>query len=160
MEEQNIMVQFFASIYEWFGLNLFYDTNLGEELRGYNMMCDGEYNETKWYLYVGWGMVIITILGYVMQYHIVDSPRYKSKGHWWLFALLIVLLNFFIAFFTSFNEIESNEYCSELVISRLDCLGFGVSNGIWCFLFFILLTSFSYPRAFSINCRYTTFWKP
>lgn len=157
------MKEFFASLYEWFGVNFLYSTDMGDQLRGWDITCT-DHIGTPWYVIIGWAMIAITVLFYVLQYHIIDSSRCNKKQHWWLFALLMVVLNFLIAFIIPFNTVNAGDYCNQLNLSITDCIGFGLSNAIWSFIFFVLLTSFPFPRAVipskNGNCRNTTFWKP
>jgi len=154
------MRDFFAGLYEWFGLIPFYSTPLGEHLRGWDITCS-DYMGTPLYVYIGWIMIVLTILFYVLQYYGINSPRFNKRVHWWLIALAIFLFNFLIAFTWSFNDLQSGDYCSELKFSVADCVGFGISNAIWSFILFLLLTSFPIPRKLAgANMTNTTFWKP
>lgn len=153
------MEEFFASLYEWFGLNPLFSTDMGDQLRGWDITCT-DYIGTPWYVIVGWSMIGVTIISYVLQYHIIDSPRFNKKHHWWIMALVIVLLNFLIAFLIPFNSIQAGDFCNQLNLSVSDSIGFGASNAVWSFILFILLSSFKYPRYLGINCSHTTFWKP
>ncbi|MBW2937546.1 hypothetical protein KXJ69_05480 [Aureisphaera sp. CAU 1614] len=153
------MEEFFASLYEWFGLNPLYSTDMGDQLRGWDITCT-DYIGTPWYVIIGWSMIGITIISYALQYHIINSPQFNKKHHWWIMALVIVLLNFLVAFLIPFNSIQSGDFCNLLYLSVSDSIGFGASNAVWSFILFILLTSFKYPRYLGINCRHTTFWKP
>ncbi len=153
------MIDFFASIYEWFGVISFYSTDMGDLLRGWDITCT-DYIGTPWYLYIGWIMIGLTTLFYALQYHIIDSPKWYKKQHWWLFALIILSLNFLIAFLISFNIVQSSDYCEQLNVTIGDCVGFGFSNAVWSLLLFVLITSFPIFRKLSTNCRHTTFWKP
>jgi hypothetical protein len=153
------MKELFANIYEWFGLLPLYSRDLGDHLRGWDINCIN-FIGTPWYNYVGFAMIIVTLLFYALQYHIIDSSRFKAKHHWWIMALLIVILNFLIAFTIPFNSLQAGDYCNDLYFNVADCVGFGFSNALWSFILFLLLTSFKYPKYLSNNCRYTTFWKP
>ncbi len=153
------MDDFFASLYEWFGLMPLYSTAMGDWLRGWDILC-ADYTEQNKYVLIGWLMMAITAFVYALQYHIIDSPRWKNRTHWWLFALVIATINFFIAFTIPFNTIQAGDYCNQLNLSVSDCIGFGISNAIWSFVLFILITTIPLFRRFSTNCRYTTFWKP
>jgi hypothetical protein len=154
------MRDFFASLYEWFGLIPFYSTDLGEHLRGYDITCT-DYMGTPLYVYIGWIMILLTIFFYILQYYIINSPRFNKWIHWWLIALVIVILNFLIAFTLPFNDLQSSDYCNQLKLSVSDCVGFGFSNALWSFILFLLLTSLPVPRKWAgYNMRHTTFWKP
>lgn len=154
----------FASLYEWFGINPLYGTDMGAALRGYSADCTGQYTGTEWYSIIGLTMLAITVLVYAFQYHIVDSARFMRRRHWWLMALLIAVLDLLIGFTIPFNILQSNNYCSTgdnaLHFSSMDCFGFGLTNAIWGFVVFVLITSVPWVRRFSRNCRHTTFWKP
>lgn len=157
------MNEFFANLYEWFGLWMPYSRDMGNWLYGFDITCTG-FIGTPWYSYIGFIMIILTAFIYALQYHIIDSSRCNKKQHWWLFALLIFALNFLIAFSIPFNTVQAGDFCNELNLSVSDCIGFGLSNAIWSFIFFVLLTSFPFPRMVipsrNGNCRNTTFWKP
>jgi|SRR5690554_1841153 len=154
------MEEFFASLYEWFGLNPLYTTDMGDHLRGWMCIDQSGYYGTNWYIIIGWSMIAITAFFYALQYHIIDDSRFNKKQHWWVMALIIVVLNFLLAFLIPFNTVQSGDFCSELNLAVADCIGFGLSNAVWSFVFFILITSFKYPRHLATNTRFTTFWKP
>ena len=153
------MEEFFASLYEWFGLNPLYSTDMGDQLRGWDITCT-DYIGTPWYVIIGWIMITTTAVFYALQYHIIDSSRWKNKTHWWIFALIIVLANFLVAFLIPYNSIQAGDYCNQLNISVSDCVGFGLSNAVWSFILFAVITTIPVFRRFSNNCRHTTFWKP
>lgn len=154
------MEEFFASLYEWFGLNPLYSTDMGDHLRGWMCIDQSGYYGTQWYVNIGWSMIAITAFFYALQYHIVDDSRFNKKQHWWVMALIVVVLNFLLAFLIPFNTVQSGDYCNELNLAVADCIGFGFSNAVWSFILFILITSFKYPRHLGTNTRFTTFWKP
>lgn len=153
------MKGFFASLYEWFGLIPLYSRDLGDHLRGFDITCT-DYIATPWYVYIGWIMIILTVFLYSLQYHIIDRSRFNKRGHWWILALIIVILNFIIAFTIPFNSLQAGDYCNQLNLSVSDCIGFGFSNAIWSFILFIFISTIPLFRRFSTNCRHTTFWKP
>src|SRR5690554_4528576 len=131
------MVDFFASLYEWFGLEPFYNTDMGDHLRGLDITCT-KYDSPS-YLYIGWTMVILTLLFYAVQYHIYDSSKFSKKQHWWITALAIILLNFLIAFTIPFNSIQAGDFCEELALNTSGCIGFALSNAIWSFILFVII---------------------
>lgn len=153
------MKEFFASLYEWFGLNPLYSKDLGDQLRGWDITCT-DYIATPWYVYIGWIMVALTAFIYALQYHIIDSSRWNKKQHWWIFASIIVGLNFLIAFLIPYNAIKAGNFCNQLNLSVSDCIGFGFSNAVWSFILFFSISTIPLIRRFSTNCRHTTCWKP
>lgn len=153
------MKELFANLYEWWGLLPFYSTDMGDHLRGFDITCS-DYTGTPWYFFIGFIMVIITAIFYVIQYHLLDSARFNKKLHWWIVAVIVLIINFFVAFSITFNSLQAGDYCNQLNISVTDCIGFGFSNALWGLVLFVLITSFRYPRSIANNCRNTTFWKP
>jgi hypothetical protein len=155
------MLEFFATIYEWFGLIPFYSTDMGDHLRGYDVTCT-DFIATPWYVYIGWIMIVLISLVFVLMYYIVGNKisDYNEAKHWWYFALGLVLLNFFIAFGIPYNSLQAGEYCNQLNINSSDCIGFGFSSALWSLIFFGIISSIPLFRSRSNNCRHTTFWKP
>ncbi len=153
------MVNFFASMYEFWGNLQLYSTDLADHLRGWDITCTC-YCGTPVYSLIGWIMVGIVIVFYALQYHILDSVRYMRVYHWWITCLVLALINYLVAFTWANNALQSLNYCEDLIISTSDCLGFGLANALWSIILFILITSFPIPRRFSSNCSGTTFWKP
>jgi hypothetical protein len=158
------MTDFFASLYEWFGIMPLYSKGMMERLRGWDITCTG-YIASPLYNYIGWSMIIVTAFIYALQYHIIDSSRWNKKQHWWLFSLVIVSLNFIIAFSLTYNMVQSGDFCQSDNLSVADCIGFSFSNALLSFILFVLLTSFPFPRRYiptvnGGNCRGTTLWKP
>lgn len=153
------ITSFFASLFEWFGLNPLYGNDLGEYLRGFDITCS-DYLDTHWYSIIGFTMIGSVIFLYFLQYHILDKFKFDRFYHWWFFAVILVVLNFMVAFTIPYNAIHSNNFCSSLILNNTDCFGFGFSNAIWSFIFYTLITTFKYPKHLANNSRYTTFWKP
>jgi hypothetical protein len=153
------MMDFFAGLYEWWSLLPFYSTNFADHLRGYDITCTN-YNGRPIYTIVGAFMILSTLIIYGIQYHGIDSPRWIKRKYWWITALFIVILNFIIAFVIPFISINAGDYCKQLKITSLDCIGFGFSNAIWSLILYTIITSVPWIRAFSTNSRHTTFWKP
>jgi hypothetical protein len=153
------MIELFASIYEWFGLMLMYSVDMGEHLRGWDVTCT-DYIGTPWYNIVGWIMIVSVLVTYILQYRIIDSPRFNRAINWWLYALALVLLNFIIALSISYNSIQPGMVCTDLNIDFADCVGFAFSNTTWSFVLYAIFTSISFVRNIGVNNRLTTFWKP
>lgn len=154
------MNDFFAALYEWLGLVSFYSVDLGDYLRGWDIMCDGE-TGTHYYILVGWTMVFVTMAVYTIKYHwLLDRSGFSRKHHVWLMAMTVAVLNFLIAFLIPYNAIQVGDYCPDLHMTTLDCIGFGLSNALWSIILFALITSLPFPRRLSTNSSHSTFWKP
>src|ERR1017187_7927812 len=118
------MMDFFAALYEWGGLIPFYSVDLGNHLRGWDLTCTG-FVGTPWYIYIGSIMIGITVFIFCLQYFIIDSPKFNKAKHWWLMALLLVIINFAIAFSIPYNDLTGMTICKDLKINVSDCIGFG-----------------------------------
>ena len=153
------MTDFFAALYEWFGLISLYSSDLADHLRGWDLLCES-YSGTPGYVYVGWLMILVTMALYVFQYHVYDRPNFQRRHHWWLVACVGALLNFTIAFSFAYNALQTGDHCIDLYWSIPDCAGFGFSNAVWGVILFVVITTLPFPRRLSTNCSHTTFWKP
>jgi LPXTG-motif cell wall-anchored protein len=133
---------------------------MADHLRGFDITCTGD-TGTPLYLAVGIVVILSGLLFYALQYHLINSSSFNKKGHWWLAAALLCLINFLVAFGLPFGDYQSGNYCSQLIISTTDCVMFGISAAIWSLIWFVILTSFSIPKRFAgHNMRQTAFWKP
>ena len=153
------MEDIFASLYELFGLIPIYSKDLGDHLRGFDVTCSA-YTGRPLYNYIGWLMIGSTVVTYVLIYHIINDQRFKSRVSWWITALALALINFFIAFTITFNDLKAGDYCAQLNFNTIDCSGFGIINAFWSFILFLLITSPPYPRKLAYNTSEMTFWKP
>ena len=133
------MDEFFTRLYEWFGLIPVYSKDLDEFLRGWDYGCTG-YFALHWYLLVGLFMVVTTALLFGLQYDLISGKRFKKNRHWELAALMIVIVNFSVAFTVPFIALETGRHCLRLKLATLDCIGFGLSNAVWAFILFTLLS--------------------
>jgi len=137
------MDEFFARMYEWFGLIPIYSKDLGEFLRGYDYACTG-YFALHWYLYIGLFMIVSTLLLFALQFDLVSGIRFKKIEHWELAGLIVAIVNFAIAFGVPFIAIQNGRYCMRLKLATMDCLTFGFSNALWALVFFSLLSLLRY----------------
>ena len=153
-----MMKTLFSGMYDWFGTYLFYSKDMGDHLNGMDITCS-DFIGTPWYMIVGFIMLIVTLFIYAIQYHIYDNSRFNKKHHLWIMMFVNLFLNFLVATILASNSVKEG-YCSELTLTTMDCIGFGISNAIWSFIFHFIITSITVFRRLSNNCRNTTFWKP
>jgi len=154
------MTDLFAALYEWFGLFSFYSRDLGDHLRGWDILCEA-YSGTPLYVIVGWLMIGVTLAVYALKYHgPFDRAGFSRKHHVWLMALIAAGVNFLIAFLLPYNAILAGDHCPDLLLSVFDCIGFGLSNALWSIILFAIATSLPFPRRLSTNSSHSTFWKP
>ena len=147
------MTEFIAMIYEWFG----YATGLGTHLRGWDITCSA-FIGTNFYLEIFTIMVGINFLLFILMYGVIDrmTAKFSTKSSWWVTAVIGMVINFGIA-----SSLPTTEQaCGQLHFNTSDLMLFGFANAVWSLVVFVLLTSFPFPRNFSINTRLTTFWKP
>jgi hypothetical protein len=133
------MKGFFAHLYEWFGLIPLYSKDMSDFLKGWDYACVG-YFALPWYFYVGVLMIIVTVLIFALQYDLISGTRFKKREHWELAALVVVILNFLIAFSIPFVAIMKNTHCPSLKLTVSDCVFFGLSNAVWALILFSLLS--------------------
>lgn len=131
------MNDFFAPLYEGWGL--FY----------LNTFSDDLYNN-QLYLPVGWTLLLSSLASTAIFYYVINHPRFNRWYHWLLFTGLIAVVNFLVAYFTSYNEInllyEENPYNTQYYT-------FGLVNFLYTFIFSAL---FSFGlRWWSINSATT-----
>lgn len=131
------MNDFFAPLYEGWGL--FY----------LNTFSDDLYNN-QLYLPVGWTLLLSSLVSMAIFYYVINHPRFNRWYHWLLFTALIAVINFAVAYFTSYNEInllyEEDPYNTQYYT-------FGLVNFLYTFIFSAI---FSFAlRWWSINSATT-----
>ena len=153
------MTELFASIFEFFGFPIYDAYNLGDWLRGWDTI-DESFSRTDNYSIIGIAMILTCFLFYALQYHIIDSSTFNKAKHLWLMVLSVCIINFITALSIPYNALLSGNVDQEIIFTTNDCIGFGISVSIWSLILMALLTSFSYPRKWGDNCRFTTLWNP
>jgi hypothetical protein len=133
------MKEFFAHLYGWFGLFPIYSKDLDDFLRGWDYACVG-YFALPWYIYIGLMMIVLTVLIFALQYDLISSDRFKSQEHWELSASVVITVNFVVAFTIPAVAIFRQMHCPALQITLSDCVFFGISNAVWSFILFCLLS--------------------
>jgi hypothetical protein len=85
------------------------------------------------YLYVGLFMVILSAIGPVVYYYLLNHPRYARWFHWLFMVGVISLSNFAIAYFKAdgivWDTFENTDgYTTQIVI-------FAFANVFWTLVF-------------------------
>ena len=88
----------FRNIYEIFGLNPFFSSNMAAFLAGMEDLCSEPYSGVPLYTFFGLVMLISSAVVYVLHYHIIDSVKYSGFKSWWLSACVAIIFNFGFAF--------------------------------------------------------------
>jgi hypothetical protein len=85
-------------------------------------------------------LIILTTVIFGLQYDLIDSKRFQKQRHWALAAFMIMVVNFAFAFSIPFVALETGVHCPALKFTALDCIGFGLSDAVWAFIYFSLLS--------------------
>lgn len=129
------MKDFFASIYELF-VNV-YGTDLGEHL--YGVDCAGNV-EGGLYSGIGLGMIILTLILVVVYYYAYVNPDRSRWYHWLIWLLGNFLLQFLIAFYLPYRDLNSGFICESFLVTVDNTVFFGLINAIISAIFFILFS--------------------
>lgn len=137
------MEDFFSSIYYY--TNGFYDVNLDNYL----------YETEQGYLHIGLVLLISSLIISGIYYYLV-APVRKQTLKWFLFSFVNCAINFGFALYYTMTPLINNEIEPELQWTTLDCIFFGITNVIWSFIGFILI---SLIIKWKSTCKYVPFKK-
>ncbi len=119
------MEYFFDTIYDWTAG--FYGNNLDNYL----------YDTVKGYLHVGLAMVVITFVSSALFYYVLKPVRRQTA--WWFGVYCIcAVINFLVAFGYTMTPLVNHAIEKENEWSCLDCMGFGIANVLWAFVFYVI----------------------
>ncbi|WP_010250503.1 hypothetical protein [Myroides injenensis] len=134
------MNDLFAALYEGFSpLNLFYIENFSSDIY-----------ETGAYVTMGWLMIIISIVMTVLYYFLFSNYSvFYKKIYWFLYLVLIAIVNFAVAYNISLSAIEDLYISSEQgnYYGINDYFQLSIVNALYgfilCFIVSLLVKSFS-----------------
>jgi hypothetical protein len=114
------MNDFFAS---WYELLAYFD--------GFS---DDMYNQNL-YITIGLCMVLIPIVVLTIYYYAVNSVKFAKWWHWLLLVAVLCIINFGIAYSTSYNELSYlyEQQNKELPYS-VEFVSFSLVNALWTFV--------------------------
>ena len=112
------MKEFFANLYEWFGLVHLYSRDMSDFLKGWDYACVG-YFALPCYLYSGLIMILLTTLLFALQYDLISVARFPDREHWELAVVVVVICNFLLAL--PFRSLPFRWRCTALGC-RCHCL--------------------------------------
>lgn len=137
------MNELFAPFYEGWGL--FYLDQFSDDLFNFNL-----------YMPIGLTLVISTLALLVVYYYIIDHPKFAKWYHWLLWTLLICGINFCVAYYITYNELEVVYAQKEQAMPySVEFFSFSVVNALWTFLFGLATSALIKWK--SINCKRTPF---
>ncbi|WP_121965094.1 hypothetical protein [Myroides sp. N17-2] len=98
------MNDLFATLYEGFNpLNLFYIENFSSDMY-----------DSGSYVTMGWALLIVTVVTVVLYYFLLSNYGKFYKRIWWFVYILIIgLINFIIAYNVSMNAMDDLFITSE-----------------------------------------------
>lgn len=116
------MNEFFAMLYEGFHpLDLFYIIHFSND-----MFSSGAY------VIIGWTMVISTFLLESLYYYFISSfGSFYKRVYWFIWLIIIGVINFIVAFYYSNTTMEQ----MELEYSFNEYFNFSMVNVLWSILF-------------------------
>lgn len=137
------MTDFFNTIYYY--TNGLYGQNLDNFL----------YETSSGYLHNGLVMLVVTIIAGVCYYYLFKPVR--RQYFWWFITFTVAaIINFFFSIWYTATPLINNEVDSQASWSGLDCFFFGVSNVIWTFASYVVI---SFIIKWKSPCKYIPFSK-
>lgn len=130
----------FVVLFESFGL---YSTEggLGDHLIGLDMNCNDASSQNIY------NMIFLSILfiniAFALNYYygLFNRQKFANIFSWFILSNLICgVIIFCIAFFNSYNDFSTANYCNQLNISINDCMGFALTALIWSIIFHFIIS--------------------
>lgn len=134
------MNDFFANWYE-----LVYLGNFSNDMFNNNL-----------YVVIGLCMLLIPMVVLTLYYYVVNSVKFYKWYHWLILVAVLALINFLIAYFTSYNNLSYiYEQQNKALPYSADFFSFSLVNMVWT-----LVVSFIWSMIIkwgSSNCRRSPF---
>ena len=139
-----------GNMYGWF--DFFYCLNLSEHLWGWDMNTHG-FTKELCYNTIGLYTLLISTIVMVTYYYFIDHPRFCKWWSWAIMAVFNSIMCLLLGYYFTYMDYDSGRISDDLmyvrdeqgqVVSQLinesDCWGFGISNMIIAFIFFLILS--------------------
>jgi hypothetical protein len=146
-------MNFLSSLYDWIHIP---HTVMNAVCQG--LRQDGDVDKLWPFVLV---MILISMLVAFCYYYIINHPKFNRWQHWLTMLAVNFVINFLVSgiwiykYATNPNDIDILN-AADITVTPLECfLGFGLDNGIWSIIFFII-TSFII-KWWSSNCKYSPF---
>lgn len=133
-------------------LDYVFGINLAEYLWGYDCTTGGYTNENLFNI-IGGLTIVITLFFTLIYYYAIRHPRFTGWGSWLLVMAIVGIINFFIGYGWTINDLLNGKIGDCLVyifdqdgkiistqIDSLNCIMFGVVNFLFSILLFALLS--------------------
>lgn len=121
------MEDFFCTIYYY--TNGFYSVELDSYL----------YESVPGYLHVGLFMFLCSLVTSALFYY-VFAPVQKQTMWWFIYAGINAIINLGFALWYTMTPLINNEIDAEQEWMYLDCTMFGITNIIWSFIVFVVVS--------------------
>lgn len=121
------MEDFFCTIYYY--TNGFYSVELDSYL----------YESVPGYLHVGLFMFLCSLVTSALFYY-VFAPVQKQTMWWFIYAGINATINLGFALWYTMTPLINNEIDAEQEWMYLDCTMFGITNIIWSFIVFVVVS--------------------
>ena len=138
-----------GNMYSWF--NSFYSENLSLYLWGYDPVT-GDYSNPLRYNSIGLYTLGISLVIVLLYYYVIDHPRFCKWWSWLIMALVNSVVSLFLGYYCILSDYNAGvipdglmyersangEVVQQLISVPSECWGFGLSNMIMAFIFFII----------------------
>lgn len=140
-----------GNMYGWF--DFFYSENLSLYLWGYDPVT-GDFPNPLRYNSIGWHTLGISVCIVLLYYYVIDHPRFCKWWSWLIVAVansVVALLLGYYCILSDYNaglipdgllyqRDASGAVVQQLIAIPSECWGFGLSNMIMAFLFFLVFS--------------------
>lgn len=141
------MTDLIASIYELLSL---YSTDLAEHLRGWNVRCKA-YDGGVFYTTIFFVSILLSILASFLYYKRLDRPKWANHLSWIISGVIPCTIVSIWAFVKVNNDVNSKQYCKELVITHSSIWGWAFTVFLLTFVMYFAFSLFL--RSLSTNCK-------
>lgn len=140
-----------GNMYCWF--KSFYSENLSLYLWGFNPTT-GTYDLTLRYNSIGIYTLVISLIIMFLYYYVINHPRFCKWWSWLIMAGINSVIALFVGYYCVLSDEQagkipdklmylrddSGQVVQQLIFIPEDCWGFGLSNMIMAFIFFLVFS--------------------
>jgi len=137
------MNELFAPFYEGWGL--FYLDQFSDDMFKYSL-----------YVPIGLTLILSTSLMLVVYYYAIDHPKFAKWYHWLIWVLLICGINFIVAYYVSYNELDLIYAQKQQTLPySTEFFSFSMFNAFWTLMFGLIVSALIKWK--SVSCKRTPF---
>ena len=90
--------------------------------------------------FLGICMLVYSIFAVCMVFYYLFAPVRRQTIWWFIYALINGVVNLGISLYYTVTPLINNEIEPDAAWSELDCIGFGITNILWSFVFFVVFS--------------------